>query len=99
MNDTKLNHTQIELGMSQLNSWSFDAKQDCIFKEWNLESFKTAMTIVARIGELAERHDHHPEILSMYTKLRIRLFTHDVGGLTSKDFCLAKAIDELISTR
>jgi 4a-hydroxytetrahydrobiopterin dehydratase len=96
MSESKLSPAQIALGMSQLNAWTHDVSQECILKEWNFESFKTAMRAIAGIGELAERYDHHPEILSMYTRVRIKLFTHDAGGLTSKDFELAGAMDRLI---
>jgi pterin-4a-carbinolamine dehydratase len=44
---------------------------------------------------LANDQDHHPEVWSCQTQMRIRLWTHDAGGLTDKDIRLAMAIDQL----
>jgi 4a-hydroxytetrahydrobiopterin dehydratase len=49
------------------------------------------------VAMLADQQDHHPECLSLYTHIRIRLWTHDAGGLTHKDMTLAKAIDALVT--
>jgi 4a-hydroxytetrahydrobiopterin dehydratase len=53
------------------------------------------MRFIVQVGELAEAADHHPELLSVYTKIVIRLTTHDANGLTHKDFDLAKQIDSM----
>jgi 4a-hydroxytetrahydrobiopterin dehydratase len=66
-----------------------------IRKEWVFDSFQTAMRFIVQVGELAEAADHHPELLSVYTKIVIRLSTHDAKGLTHKDFDLARQIDGL----
>jgi len=44
---------------------------------------------------LAERENHHPDILIEYCKVTITLSTHDVGGITEKDYNLAKLIDHI----
>jgi 4a-hydroxytetrahydrobiopterin dehydratase len=51
-----------------------------------------------QIAQLAQAQDHHPEVLSSYTQLQVRLWTHDVGGLTDKDFKLAHSIDDITSS-
>jgi 4a-hydroxytetrahydrobiopterin dehydratase len=44
------------------------------------------------VGELAERAGHHPDIDIRYNTVKLTLSTHDAGGLTTKDFDLARAI-------
>ena len=44
---------------------------------------------------MAEKRNHHPELLNVYNKVSIRLNTHDADGVTEKDFDLAKAIDKI----
>jgi 4a-hydroxytetrahydrobiopterin dehydratase len=56
-----------------------------------------AIAFLVKVSELAEIQNHHPEILSTYTCLRIKLWTHDAQGLTHKDFELAEAIDRLFA--
>ncbi len=52
------------------------------------------MGFVTKVGILAERVDHHPDILIEYSKVTITLSTHSEGGLTEKDFSLAGEIEE-----
>ena len=96
MEKKRLSSQQINLGLSKLNAWTLDPDNGSVRKEWEFGSFKAAMTFLTKVGELAELHDHHPELLSAYTNIRIRLWTHDANGLTSKDFLLALEIDQLV---
>lgn len=96
MRAARLNSQEIEQGLSTLDSWTLDAHKASIRKEWSFESFKTAMRFLSDVGDMAERHNHHPEFLATYTQVRIRLLTHDAHGLTQKDFELAAEIDRLI---
>lgn len=51
------------------------------------------MRFVNRVAEYAEKVQHHPDILVRYNKVTISVSTHDAGGITEKDFALAKAVD------
>jgi 4a-hydroxytetrahydrobiopterin dehydratase len=48
------------------------------------------------VAKLAEAANHHPDILIKYGKVRLALTTHDEGGLTDKDFKLARKINKLL---
>ena len=98
MQPVKLNREEIEQGCQGLNLWTLDTSQTSISKAWTFESFQAAIAFIVRVSDIAERHNHHPEFLSIYTKVQIRLQTHDVDGLTHRDFELAVAIDQLIHT-
>jgi 4a-hydroxytetrahydrobiopterin dehydratase len=43
----------------------------------------------------ADRMDHHPEWSNVYNKVKVNLVTHEVSGVTEKDFILAKSMDEV----
>jgi len=92
----RLNAHEIAEGLNALNNWTLDAHAASISKEWIFDSFKTAIHFIVSVGEIAESQNHHPEFLSTYTKVQIRLVTHDADGLTLKDFELAAAIDQLV---
>ena len=62
-------------------------------KEFSFPDFKTALTFVNKVGELAEAANHHPDINLSWGKVLISLSTHDEGGITEKDRRLAKDID------
>ena len=50
---------------------------------------------MTQVAILAERANHHPEWFNVYNKVVIDLTTHDAGGLSEKDFALAKEISKL----
>ncbi len=48
---------------------------------------------MVKIGDVAEELNHHPDWFNSYNELNIKLGTHDVGGVTMKDFELASRIE------
>lgn len=95
----KLQPAQVQLAMTTLTGWALDTHAQhhtlCLSKSWTLPSFEAAVARFNQIAQLAQVQDHHPEVLSSYTQLQVRIWTHDVAGLTHKDFALARAIDQL----
>jgi 4a-hydroxytetrahydrobiopterin dehydratase len=55
-------------------------------------SFATGVALVNAIGQLAGAANHHPDIDLRYAGVTVRLFTHDVGGLSERDVELARQI-------
>jgi 4a-hydroxytetrahydrobiopterin dehydratase len=64
-----------------------------IRRTYRFGDFREALAFVNRVGELAERAGHHPDIDIRYNTVTLALTTHDAGGLSAKDFDLARAID------
>jgi 4a-hydroxytetrahydrobiopterin dehydratase len=98
----KLQPAQVQLAMTTLTGWVLDTHAQhhtpCLSKSWTLPSFEAAVVRFNQIAQLAQVQNHHPEVLSSYTQLHVRIWTHDVAGLTHKDFELARAIDQLSTT-
>ncbi len=91
----RLNEQQITERLAQLQGWSRQTQPECIIKTWTFDSFRSTTAFFVQAAELAEQHDHHPEFVSLYTHMQVRLWTHDASGLTDKDFDLAWAMDRL----
>ena len=66
-------------------------------REFTFENFREALDFVNEVGELAEREDHHPDILLTYGKVVIHLWTHKINGLSINDFIMAAKINRLLS--
>ena len=66
-------------------------------KEYRFKDFREALDFVNRLGEVAEREGHHPDIFLTWGKVKVTLWTHSVGGLTENDFILAAKADEAAS--
>ena len=74
-----------------MNGW--ELKEGQIVKGWKFKDFVEAMAFVNRVAERAEAADHHPDLLIRYNRVTLTLSTHSAGGLTEKDFSLARQID------
>ncbi len=61
---------------------------------YRFPDFKAALAFTNRVGKLAEREGHHPDIHLSWGKARVSITTHDAGGLTRKDFALAAKIGD-----
>jgi 4a-hydroxytetrahydrobiopterin dehydratase len=64
-------------------------------REYRFKNFRDALAFTNRIGDIAEAIGHHPEIQLTWGKVRVRLWTHKIDGLSENDFVLAARIDEL----
>ena len=79
--------------MTSINQWKI--ADNALEREIVFADFREAMTAMVRISYIAEEMNHHPEWFNVYNRLRIRLTTHDTGGISEKDYALARAINEL----
>jgi 4a-hydroxytetrahydrobiopterin dehydratase len=87
----KLSDTEITAALAGLPGWSREG--DEIVKTFDRETFPGAVAFVVRIGFFAEKGDHHPDLDVRWKRVRVALSTHDAGGLTAKDFDLAREIE------
>jgi 4a-hydroxytetrahydrobiopterin dehydratase len=65
-------------------------------KEFSFKNFVEAVSFVNSVAGLAEKNNHHPDILIYsYKNVRLTLSTHSEGKVTEKDYHLAEQIDKL----
>lgn len=64
-------------------------------RTFQFETFQHAMQFAARVGEVADAQDHHPEIVVSWGRCVVRWWSHDVGGLSPRDISLAEATNRL----
>jgi len=74
--------------------WSLD-EEGRLYRRFAFPDFAAALEFTNRVGSLAEAEGHHPDILLVWGRVELRLWTHDAGGLTDRDFLLASAVDAL----
>lgn len=89
----RLTQAQIDQALAGLAGWS--QQGNAIVRTFTLRSFPAALAFASAVGHLAERADHHPDILIQYKRVTLTLSTHSAGGLTAKDFALASEIDAI----
>lgn len=86
-----LSDIAIQRELGSLSGWS--RKGDVLTRTYQFRNFSDSLEFVNRVGELAEKANHHPDIDIRYSKVTLTLSTHDAGGITSNDIALARAID------
>ena len=91
-----LSPATVEEKLKELQGWSLAGKE--IVREFSFSDFVEALRFVNAVGERAEAAGHHPDIDTRYNKVKLALTSHDSGGLTERDFNLAKVVDA-ISTK
>ena len=87
----KLSEDQIAAALDRVPGWKRDGAW--LVRRYEHPTFPAAIAFVNRVALVAEALDHHPDIAIAYTKVTLRVSTHDAGGLTENDFALASRID------
>lgn len=91
----KLSDIEIQRLLGAHTGWI--RRGNAITRTFEFPTFPAAIAFVNRIAEVAETMDHHPDVDIRYTKVTCSLSTHSAGGITLRDFKLAKAIDEQVT--
>lgn len=83
-----LNDREIERRLEALPGWT--RQGDAITCAFHFDTFPAGIAFVARVAEVAETQQHHPDIDIRYTTVTLTLRTHDSGGITDKDLAFAE---------
>jgi len=89
-----LSKSEINKNLKSLNS-NWKLVDNKIQREFIFKDFLSAFNFIKELADLAENSNHHPDIFNSYNKVLISLTTHDLGGVSKKDFKLAEEIDNL----
>ena len=79
--------------------WYFDPDGGWLRRKYATDGWQATLMLVNTIGFLAEAAWHHPDLSVTYAKLWVKLKTHSAGGITDKDFTLARKIEEVVLWR
>lgn len=90
---TKLSEDEARARLVEVPGWSLEHGK--LHRAFEFRDFVEAFGFMARVALVAERFDHHPEWSNVYKHVVIDLRTHDVGGLSDRDFRLAAKINQL----
>jgi len=77
--------------LAKLSGWQIESGE--LVKTFQFKDFLAALHFVNQVGDAAEAAGHHPDIDIRYSRVRLSLVTHSAGGLTAKDFDLARQAD------
>jgi 4a-hydroxytetrahydrobiopterin dehydratase len=87
----KMEEVSILLWLNSLPEWK--RHDQIISRTFQFKNFPAAIKFVNIVADLAEQAQHHPDVDIRWNKVTLALTTHDAGGLTEKDFALARQFD------
>ena len=77
----------------ELKDWKYS--DGYIVREYHTKNWKETVLLANAIAYIAEVHYHHPDLELSFRRLKVKIKTHEVDGITEKDFQLARAIEDL----
>ena len=90
-----LDDNALKVLKSEQTSWAFETDGRGMNIELKFDGFSSAIGFIMQVAIIADKMNHHPEWSNVYSKVKIRLTTHDAGGITDLDQALAKKIDKI----
>ena len=88
----RLHPDEIKKSISN-HGWNFSDNK--ISKIFDFDNYLEGVDFINKIAPIAERLNHHPDIILGYCKVEISIHSHDLGGVTTKCINLATAIDSV----
>ena len=90
--------SEIHKYLKKIDGW--DVKNDknqsfFLIKEFKFNNFIESQNFVNKVGDIAEKEKHHPDISFGWGYCKIKIFTHAIKGLAESDFILAAKIDKI----
>jgi 4a-hydroxytetrahydrobiopterin dehydratase len=92
-----LTDEQVDAAARDLDGW--ERTDGALKRSVKFDAFLDGIDAVRRVGELAERKDHHPDIDIRWRTVTFALVTHSEGGITDKDVQMAREINEVLGAR
>ena len=89
-----LHEGEVKEQLMVLNNDWFITETGHLQKKFLFRDFKQALAFVNEVGRIAEKENHHPDILLKWGEVRVEIWTHSVGGISINDFILAAKIEK-----
>lgn len=95
-NAAQISHALAQLNQGMRNPWRIN--NDKLHKIFIFTDFAAAFKFMSSVARHAEKANHHPEWSNRYNTVKIDLTTHEVGGISKRDFELADLINSILDT-
>ncbi len=92
-----MNRSEAEAYLASVAGWKLiEGEPLKITRSVKFKDFVGAMQFVNKLAEVAEAEGHHPDFCVSWSRVKLDLFTHSIGGLSENDFIMAAKINELV---
>ena len=73
----------------------WEINSNLIEREFNFANFLEAFSFMTKVALICEKYNHHPNWENVYSKVIIKLTTHDLGGISNLDQTIASEINSI----
>ena len=90
--------SEIHKYLKKIDGWDVRKKENETYfleKNFTFKNFYESQRFVNRVGDIAEKEGHHPDIIFGWGYAKIQIYTHKIKGLVESDFILAAKIDKI----
>ena len=97
---TPFDISEIHKYQKKIDDWDVVKNENDIYyleKKFTFKNFLESQNFVNKVGSIAEKEGHHPDISFGWGYAKINITTHAIEGLSENDFILASKIDKKIS--
>ena len=91
--------SEIHKYLKKVDGWDVKKSEEETYfleKKFNFDNFVKSQKFVNKVGDIAEKEGHHPDIWFGWGYAKIKIFTHAISGLHESDFVLAAKIDKIL---
>ncbi len=89
----KMSDAEVKVALEDLPGWG--VVEGKLHREYEFADFMHAFGFMATASMAIEKMNHHPEWSNVYNRVDVDLTTHDAGGISAKDFALARTLDQI----
>ena len=89
---------EIHKYLKMVDGWDVQKDQEdnyYLIKNFKFKNFLESQIFINKVGEIAEKESHHPDIWFGWGYAKIKIFTHAIQGLAESDFILAAKVDQI----
>jgi 4a-hydroxytetrahydrobiopterin dehydratase len=90
-----MNTQEVNEKLKSLTDWSYDESTLSLVKTFQFKSYLKNIAFVNAVAWIANKENHHPDLEVSFNRCIVKLTTHDAGGVSEKDFEMAKGVDAL----
>jgi 4a-hydroxytetrahydrobiopterin dehydratase len=90
-----LTTSDIQASLRALDGWS--EQNNAIHKTIKFDSYMDGINFVNQLAEVAETHNHHPDLMVGWCSVDVTFTSHDQGGVTNQCIAMANEIEKILS--
>ena len=87
-----LSRDEIEKSIS---NYGWEWVDNTITKSFVFDSYMESISFINSVAEISERMNHHSDLHISYCEIKVSIFSHDLGGVSTKCINLATQIDQI----